>query len=85
MVMPPVHSVGAYDAKTHFSELLEKVEAGEEITITRHGTPVARLVPMRKVCTPQERREAIASWTESSKGLSLGGLTVRDLIDEGRP
>jgi prevent-host-death family protein len=33
--------VGAYEAKTHLSELLEKVEAGEEITITKHGTPIA--------------------------------------------
>ncbi len=48
-------SVGAYEAKTHFSELLEKVEAGEEITITKHGTPVARLVPVTKSYTAAER------------------------------
>ena len=41
--------VGAYDAKTHFSELLEWVATGEEITITRHGVPVARLVPIHAV------------------------------------
>lgn len=39
--------VGAYEAKTHLSELLEKVEAGEEITITKHGAPVAKLVPVK--------------------------------------
>ena len=39
------NTIGAYEAKTHLSELLEKVEAGEEITITKHGVPVAKLVP----------------------------------------
>ena len=47
--------VGAYEAKTHFSALLEKVEAGEEVTITKHGTPVARLVPIKKQTTQAER------------------------------
>jgi prevent-host-death family protein len=84
MSLAPSHTVGAYDAKTHFSELLERVEGGEEITITKHGTPVARLVPMKKKHTPEERRAAIERWTELSKGLSLGGLKIRDLIDEGR-
>ncbi len=77
-------SVGACQAKTHFSELLEQVEAGEEITIAKHGTPVARLVPVKKTCTLQERGAAIARWTELSKGLSLCGLKIRDLIEEGR-
>ena len=78
------NTVGAYEAKTHFSELLEKVESGEEITITRHGTPVARMIPVRRLTTPEERRAAIARWAASSKGLSLRGLKIRDLINEGR-
>jgi prevent-host-death family protein len=77
--------VGAYVAKTHFSELLERAVSGEEITITRHGVPVARLVPARKTATREQRRAAIDSWIELSKGLSLGGLKIRDLINEGRP
>jgi prevent-host-death family protein len=77
-------SVGAYEAKTHFSELLDQVASGREITITRHGMPVARLVPVKKTSTPQERRAAIARWTELSKGLSLGGLKIRNLIEQGR-
>jgi prevent-host-death family protein len=84
MSWQPTNTVGAYDAKTHFSELLAKVASGEEITITRHGTPVARLVPARRQATPAERRAAIARWTASSQGLSLGGLKIRDLINEGR-
>ena len=77
-------TVGAYDAKTRFSELLERVERGAEVTITKHGTPVARLVPVCKRLSREERRAAIARWRESSKGISLGGLRIRDLVNEGR-
>ena len=40
-----MESVGSFEAKTHLPQLLERVERGETITITRHGKPVARLVP----------------------------------------
>ena len=76
--------VGAYDAKTHFSELLERVLAGEEITITRHGAPVARLVPIQSVVSEEERRIAIAAMRRLASRNRLGGLSVRDLIAEGR-
>lgn len=77
-------AVGAYEAKTHFSELLEKVEAGEEFTITKHGTPVARLVPIKKAYTREERRAIIERWINRTDKPSLGGLKIRDLINEGR-
>jgi prevent-host-death family protein len=76
--------VGAYEAKTHLPALLDRVADGEEITITKHGTPVARLVPVKKGTTVEERRAMIAHWRESSRGLSLGGLKIRDLINQGR-
>ena len=44
-------SIGAYEAKTHLSELLERVASGETITITRHGMPVAVLGPVRQGST----------------------------------
>ena len=78
------NTVGAYEAKTHLSELLEKVEAGEEITITKHGAPVAKLVPVKREASREERAAAIARIQKLSSGLSLGGLKVRDLIREGR-
>jgi prevent-host-death family protein len=77
-------SVGAYDAKTHFSELLLQVEAGQEIIITKHGTPIAKLGPVKRKHTRAERRSAIEAIKELSKGVSLGGLKIRDLIEEGR-
>jgi len=78
------NTVGAYEAKTHLSELLEKVEAGEEITITKHGAPVAKLVPVKKEVRPEERVAAIDRIQKLATGLSLGGLKVKDLIREGR-
>lgn len=76
--------VGAYQAKTHLSELLEKVAAGEEITITRHGAPIARLVPVKKDVSPEERAAAIKRIHKLASGLSLRGLKIKDLISEGR-
>lgn len=42
-----MNSVGSFEAKTHLSALLDRVERGEEVTITRHGRPVAKLVPVQ--------------------------------------
>lgn len=76
--------IGAYEAKTHLSELLQKVEAGEEITITKHGAPVAKLVPVRQEASAEQRAAAISRIRNLSAGLSLGGLKIKDLISEGR-
>lgn len=78
------NTVGAYEAKTHLSELLEKVEAGEEITITKHGAPVAKLVPVKKEVRSEERLAAIERIQKLAIGLSLGGLKIKNLIREGR-
>jgi len=84
MKKPTTNSVGAYDAKTHFSELLERVAEGEEITITRHGTPVARLVPANRVVSDGERRSAIAAMRQLASRNRLAGLSIRALVAEGR-
>lgn len=76
--------VGAYDARIRFSELLKKVEMGEEFTITGHGRPVARLVAVKSKQTPAERRAAIARWSALSQSLSVGSLKISDLVKEGR-
>lgn len=75
-------TVGAYEAKTHFSQLLEEVTEGATIIITKHGMPVARLVPM--VGRPNAR-EAIERWLEKRKSITLGpDLTIREMIEDGR-
>ena len=75
--------VGAYEAKTHLPRLLERVRKGERITITKHGTPIAMLVP---VATKGQRTvaETIEEILEFRKHHKLDGLTIRQLIDEGR-
>jgi prevent-host-death family protein len=74
--------VGAFEAKTHLSHLLDQVERGVTITITRHGRPVARLIPI-VASSRVERRRAIAELKELRAGQTLGGLSVRELIDQG--
>ena len=76
-------TVGIYDAKNKLSELLDRVEAGEVIAITRHGKKVALLTPVN-----QEQPNApqiIARLRELRAGTALKGLKIRDLRDEGRP
>jgi prevent-host-death family protein len=75
--------IGAFEAKTHLSQLLDQVERGETITITRHGKPVARLVPIVG-SSRDERRHAITELKKLRTGQTLGSLSVRKLIDEGR-
>lgn len=76
-------TVGAFEAKTHLSSLLERVERGEEVVITRHGRPVARLVPAEKI--DRERvNAAIAKLKALRAGSSLGGLSWKELRDVGR-
>ncbi len=80
--------VAVYEAKTRLSELLVDVEQGEQITITRRGLPVARLVGVvaAKRGANSQRQQVtitIASLREQRKGVVLEG-DVRDLISEGR-
>lgn len=82
---PSAETIGAYEAKTHFSALLEKVEAGQQFIITKHGTPVARLIPTKKELTAAERRKVIDDWIKRPDKPTLNGLKIRDLINEGRP
>jgi prevent-host-death family protein len=78
-----MNAVGAFDAKTHLSELLDRVQAGEEIVITRRGKPVARLSPI--VDEKPDFDEIVKRFQELRKGVTLPeGMTIKDLISEGR-
>ncbi len=78
-----MRTVGTFEAKTHLSQLLEEVAKGERIVITRHGTPVAMLVPSED----SDRRhvkptvEAILAFR---RGRSLGGMSIAAMVREGR-
>ena len=80
-----MREVGAFEAKNKLGALLDLVENnGEEIVITRRGKPVARLVPATQGFDREKARRAVAGIIEASRGVTLGGLKIRDLIDEGR-
>ena len=78
-----MRTIGAYEAKTHLPRLLDEVEKGERITITKHGRPVAVLVPpdAAPIIDIEKRLEQMR---EFRKGNRLRGLSIRELIDEGR-
>ena len=76
-------TIGAFEAKTHFARLLERVAKGEQIVITKHGAPVARLVPFAKPDGERARR-AISRLKACRKGSRLDGLSWKGLRDEGR-
>jgi prevent-host-death family protein len=78
-----MHTVGAYEAKTHLSKLLERVAKGERIAIEKHGVPVATLEP----ASPSKKEPAakvIAELKQFRAGHTLGGLSIREMIEEGR-
>jgi len=76
-------TVGSYEAKTHLPALLARAAKGEQITITKHGVPVAKLVPV-ETSGKRDRAEVIRQLEEFGKGRSLKGITIRELIEEGR-
>lgn len=79
-----MREIGAFEAKNRLGQLLDLVEQGEEVIITRHGKPVARLVPPKVAFNRAEAREAAQKIREMSKGVTLGGIPIRDLINESR-
>lgn len=76
--------VGAFEAKTRLGQLLDWVEAGEEVVITRRGKVVARLVPPDMAFDRERGPQAAQRIREMRKGVTLGSLRIKDLVNEGR-
>ena len=72
-----METVGAYHAKTHLPKLLERVRRGESVTITKHGRPVARLVPV--VADDEERAQQAANRIRSRRR-RLVGVPLAELV-----
>ena len=75
--------VGAYEAKTHLAKLLERVAKGNRVAITRHGVPVAVLQPY----DPEKRVDVgnvIAQLRDFRESNTLAGLSIREMVEEGR-
>jgi len=80
-------TVGAFEAKTKLAELLDKVEAGETVTITRRGVAVAQLVPVKAVDERTRQRalmEEIKRWRVGKDRGAKPGSTIPELIKAGR-
>jgi prevent-host-death family protein len=83
-----MREVGAFEAKNKFGQLLDWVEQGEEVTITRHGKEVARLVPIRHGFNRDEARAAVQRIRARAKQRKLGRFNWPEwkaYRDEGRP
>jgi prevent-host-death family protein len=76
-------TIGASEAKTNFSELLEQIAQGQRFTITKRGKPTAMLVPLDEepAMTPDQ---AVAALRAVRARLTLGDVRLKDLIAEGR-
>lgn len=80
-----MHVTGIFDAKTHFSALIERVENGEEVRITRHGKEVVRMLPVRRkpVITDEQIARELAQ-IDALQAQVKPGPGWRELRDEGR-
>lgn len=77
-------SFGVFEAKNRLTALLDEVEQGHEILITRRGKPVARLVPADARSDRTRARQAADDLLRASKGLTLNGLSIKELVSDGR-
>ncbi len=87
-MVKPMREVGAFEAKNKLGQLLDLVEGGEEVMITRHGREVARLVPARPTRSREQARAALQRIRERAEARKLGRFDWaewKSYRDEGRP
>ena len=82
--MTAIKSVGAFAAKTHFSALLEQVQAGESFVITKRGEPVAQLVPLAGTRPSQTLDELRTQAAQLRAQVRIEAGEIRGWINEGR-
>ncbi|RDE49146.1 MAG: type II toxin-antitoxin system prevent-host-death family antitoxin [Candidatus Accumulibacter meliphilus] len=80
-----MREIGAFEAKNKLGTLLDWVENGEEVLITRRGKAVARLVPAEPGFDRAKARRAADGLLDARRDVTLGGLKIKDLVNEGRP
>lgn len=80
-----MREVGSFEAKNKLGTLLDWVAQGEEILITRHGKAAARLVPATPGFDRDKARQAGRRLIEASRGITLAGIKIKELVNEGRP
>ncbi|KJW02119.1 prevent-host-death family protein [Rickettsia endosymbiont of Ixodes pacificus] len=75
------NQINLLEAKTHFSNLIQRVQDGEQITICKHNTPVAKIIPITQ---KPKMDNIVEKFAEFSKGKTLAPYTIKELRDEGR-
>ncbi len=80
-----MREIGAFEAKNKLGTLLDWVINGEEVLITRRGKAVARLVAAEPNSDRAKAREAAANILARRIGVTLGGIKIKDLVNQGRP
>ena len=78
--------IGAFEAKTHFSRIIEEVEHGADYVITKRGKPVAKIIPFEqeRAMTFQEAVEQLKELRKLYRG-EPGSFNIREAIEDGRP
>jgi prevent-host-death family protein len=79
-----METVGVSEAKTHLAALLDRVSAGEKITITRHGVPAAMLAPIGGTERKLAHMEIVEGMRALRKRVKPGKISVREMVAEGR-
>jgi len=79
-----METVGAFEAKTHLSNLLDRVSKGETITITRHGVPTALLIPFDTAAKKLTHTSIVQGMRSLRKQIKPSKMTIRQMIEEGR-
>jgi prevent-host-death family protein len=79
-----METIGAFDAKTHLSALLDRVAKGERITITRHGIPAAMLVPVAERAAKLSHNEIVEGMRALRRQVKPGKMSVREMVNQGR-
>jgi prevent-host-death family protein len=83
-----MREIGAFEAKNRLGQLLDLVERGEEVMITRHGKAIARLAPVQPTHSREQARAALRRIRERAEARKLGRFDWAEwktYRDEGRP
>ena len=77
--------IGSFEAKTHFSQVMEKTEQGEDYIVTRRGKPIAKIIPYKEEpeMTFKEAVEQLQEMRKLYRG-KPGSFNIREAIEEGR-
>jgi len=79
-----MQTVGAYEAKTHLPKLIRRVQKGERVTITKHGVPIAIIQPADPHKPKRHVEAVIEELRRFRENKTLGGMSIRELIEAGR-